>query len=93
VKVDILVFTGGIGQHGWKTRERICRRLENLGIFMDFDLNREIGSREGIVSQAFSPVTVIVVPTNEELQIAIDVYELAFGGQVEFRRRESDVVM
>ncbi len=93
VKVDILVFTGGIGQHGWKTRERICRRLENLGIFMDFDLNREMGSREGIVSQAFSPVTVIVIPTNEELQIAIDVYELAFGGLVEFRRRESDVVV
>lgn len=93
VKLDILVFTGGIGQHGWKMRERICHRLENLGIFMDFKLNKERGPREGIVSEAFSPVTVMVVPTNEELQIAIDVYELAFGGEEEFRRRSSDVMV
>ena len=39
VKVDGLVFTGGIGQHGVKMRERICHRLENLGIFMDYGLN------------------------------------------------------
>jgi acetate kinase len=93
VKLDMLVFTGGIGQNGWKMRERICRRLENVGIFMDFRLNKEKGSREGIVSEAYSPVTVVVVPTNEELQIAIDVYELAFGGDEEFRRRESDVIV
>lgn len=93
IKLDILVFTGGIGQNGWRMRERICRRLENIGIFMDFKLNKEMGSREGIVSEAFSPVTVMVVPTNEELQIAIDVYELAFGGQSGFRRRQSDIVV
>ncbi|NCB40262.1 MAG: acetate kinase [Erysipelotrichia bacterium] len=93
IKLDILVFTGGIGQNGWMMRERICRRLENIGIFMDFKLNKEMGSREGIVSEAFSPVTVMVVPTNEELQIAIDVYELAFGGESDYRRRKSDVVV
>ncbi|MBU1105851.1 MAG: acetate kinase [Candidatus Riflebacteria bacterium] len=93
VKLDILIFTGGIGQHGWRMRERICHRLENLGIFMNFKLNKEKRSREGVVSEAYSPVTVIVVPTNEELQIAIDVYELAFGGDTEFRRRQSDVMV
>lgn len=93
VKLDLLVFTGGIGQHGWKMRERICHRLENLGIFMDFRLNKEKGSREGVVSEAYSPVTVVVVPTNEELQIAIDVYELAFGGDEEYHRRESDLLV
>ncbi|GAB4281651.1 MAG: acetate kinase [Candidatus Rifleibacteriota bacterium] len=93
VKLDLLVFTGGIGQNGWRMRERICHRLENLGIFMDYKLNKERGSREGIVSEAFSPVTVVVVPTNEELQIAIDVYELAFGGEEEYRRRKTDVVV
>ncbi|TVR64786.1 MAG: acetate kinase, partial [Spirochaetaceae bacterium] len=36
VKVDILVFTGGIGQYGTRMRERICNRLENLGIVMDY---------------------------------------------------------
>ncbi|MGM0600119.1 MAG: acetate/propionate family kinase [Candidatus Rifleibacteriota bacterium] len=93
VKLDMLVFTGGIGQNGWRMRERICRRLENLGIFMDYQLNKEKGSSQGIVSKPFSPVTVIVVPTNEELQIAIDVYELAFGGDDEYRRRKSDVIV
>ena len=84
IKVDILVFTGGIGQNGWRMRERICKRLENLGIFLDHKLNKEMGSKEGIVSEAYSPVTVAVIPTNEELQIAIDVYELAFGGESAF---------
>ncbi|MDD3148701.1 MAG: acetate kinase [Candidatus Riflebacteria bacterium] len=93
IKVDALVFTGGIGQNGWRMRERICRRLENIGIFMDFKLNKEMGSKEGIVSEAFSPVTVAVIPTNEELQIAIDVYELAFSGKNEYRRRETDFVV
>lgn len=93
IKVDVLVFTGGIGQNGWRMRERICRRLENIGIFMDFKLNKEMGSKEGIVSEAYSPVTVAVIPTNEELQIAIDVYELAFGKESDYRRRRSDIVV
>jgi len=36
VRIDALVFTGGIGQHGVRMRERICHRLENIGIFMDY---------------------------------------------------------
>ena len=76
VKVDILVFTGGVGENGTRMRERICRRLENLGIVMDYRKNLEVGSSAGIVSMDYSPTTVVVVPTNEELQIAIDTYEL-----------------
>jgi len=76
VKVDILVFTGGIGQYGTRMRERICNRLENLGIVMDERKNLENGPREGIVSREYSPTTIIVEPTNEELQIAIDTYNL-----------------
>jgi acetate kinase len=90
-KADILVFTGGIGQHGVKMRERICHRLENIGMFMDFDLNRRMGSEEGVVSEKYSPVTIMSIPTNEELQIAIDVYDLLFEGDSDFRRRKSDV--
>ncbi len=76
VKVDILVFTGGIGQYGTRMRERICNRLENLGIVMDDRKNLENGPREGIISRDYSPTTIIVEPTNEELQIAIDTYDL-----------------
>ncbi len=75
VKVDILVFTGGIGQYGTRMRERICNRLENLGIVMDFRKNLENGPREGIISKDYSPTTIIVEPTNEELQIAIDTFQ------------------
>ena len=93
VKVDALVLTGGIGQHGVKMRERICHRLENLGIFMDYDLNTSLGSGEGIVSAPFSPIAILVIPTNEELQIAIDTYDLIFGALATYRRRKTDVTL
>jgi len=93
VKVDAVVLTGGIGQHGVKMRERICHRLENLGIFMDYDLNTSLGSGEGIVSAPFSPIAILVIPTNEELQIAIDTYDLIFGAQATYRRRKTDVTL
>jgi acetate kinase len=76
VKVDILVFTGGIGQYGTRMRERICNRLESIGIVMDYRKNLENGPREGIISKEYSPTTIIVEPTNEELQIALDTYRL-----------------
>lgn len=79
VKVDALVFTGGVGQHGVKMRERICHRLENVGIMMDYEANRDDGSGEGAVSQPYSPTAILVIPTNEELQIAMDTYELLFA--------------
>lgn len=79
VKTDILVFTGGIGQHGTRMRERICHRLENLGIFLDYRKNLENGSSPGVISTAYSPTAICVVPTNEELQIAIDAYEILFS--------------
>ncbi|HYW86052.1 MAG TPA: acetate kinase [Spirochaetia bacterium] len=91
VKVDALVFTGGIGQNGVRMRERICHRLENLGIFMDYAVNTALGSGEGVVSTPYSPIAILVIPTNEELQIAIDTYNLIFGAEKVFRRRQSDV--
>jgi len=91
VKVDALVFTGGIGQNGVRMRERICHRLENLGIFMDYAGNVSRGAEEGIVSAPYSPIAILVVPTNEELQIAIDTYGLIFGREVGFRRRQTDI--
>lgn len=75
VKVDALVFTGGVGEHGTRMRERICRQLENLGIVMDYRRNLENGPRRGIISMDYSPTTIVVQPTNEELQIALDTFE------------------
>jgi acetate kinase len=93
VKVDALIFTGGIGQNGVRMRERICHRLENLGIFMDYSLNTARGSAEGAVSAPYSPIAILVVPTNEELQIAIDSYDLIFSAESSYRRRKSDVAL
>jgi acetate kinase len=79
IKVDGLVFTGGVGQNNVKMRERICRNLENLRIFMDYEKNKELGNKEGVVSYEYSPTTILVIPTNEELQIAKDTYSIVFG--------------
>ena len=77
-KVDILVFTGGIGENGWRMRERICHRLENLGIVMDYNKNREMGSKMGIISEPYSHTAIAIIPTNEELQIAKDAFALSY---------------
>jgi acetate kinase len=76
VTVDALVFTGGIGQHGWRMRERICHNLEHMGIVMDYELNKRVGNKEGVVSPRYSQTAILVIPTNEELQIAMDVFDL-----------------
>jgi len=85
VRVDILVFTGGIGQYGTRMRERICNRLENIGIVMDYRKNLENGPRQGLISMDYSPVAIVVVPTNEELQIAIDTYSLIMASGASHR--------
>lgn len=79
VKVDALIFTGGIGENDTRMREMICRRLQNIGIVMDDEKNKANGANAGIVSKDYSPVTIMVIPTNEELQIALDTYELMQG--------------
>lgn len=76
IKVDGIVFTGGIGQFGVNMRERICKRLENIGIHIDKELNKQVGTNPGIISKPYSPISILVIPTNEELQIAIDAFEL-----------------
>ncbi len=78
VKVDILVFTGGVGQYGVKMRERICKRMQNIGVHIDIEKNRKVGGKPGVISEPYSPVTIVVMPTNEELQIATDAYGLIF---------------
>jgi acetate kinase len=68
--VDILIFTGGIGENGWEIRENICKDLEFLGIEFDKDKNKEAQGKDTVISMDNSRVTVIIVPTNEEFVIA-----------------------
>jgi acetate kinase len=68
-RVDALVLTGGIGEHSPLVRARLANRLGLLGIELDPQANAE-GGPERFVSAATSRTAMIVVPTNEELEIA-----------------------
>jgi acetate kinase len=73
--VDALVFTGGIGQHSALIRHRACQRLEFLGARLDEERNRnaevEIGGRQvAEISLAHSRVRMLVVATDEQLELA-----------------------
>jgi acetate kinase len=68
--VDIVVFTGGVGENGWESRENICSELEFMGIEFDREKNKGARGKEIILSRPGSKVIVIVVPTNEEFVIA-----------------------
>ena len=70
--VDVLVFTGGIAENSAITRSGICEGLEFLGIEIDEALNERVRGQEQVISTKGSRVKIIVVPTNEELMIAID---------------------
>ncbi len=93
VKVDALIFTGGIGENSVTMRHKICEYLENIGIVMDYDKNREIGSNPGIVSKNYSRTAICVIPTNEELQIAVDTYQLIYGVNFVDRRKTVEVIL
>jgi acetate kinase len=74
--VDIVVFTGGIGENGDDTRAEICRDFEFLGLELDASKNKGLRSKAAVISKDGSKVKVVVMPTNEELAIAIDTYNL-----------------
>ncbi len=67
--LDILAFTGGIGENGIRIRQSVCRGLEYLGIRIDPDRN-QVRGRDTVISAAGSQVSVLVILANEELVIA-----------------------
>ena len=71
--IDILVFSGGVGQNAPYIREKVCRGLEYMGIELDEYKNE---NTSGIISKDSSKVKVIVVNANEEKVIAQDTYEI-----------------
>ena len=74
--VDILVFTGGVGENQWSARAAICKDMEYMGLLFDEEKNKNERGREIILSKPESKVTVMVVPTNEEYMIAYDTQEI-----------------
>lgn len=70
--VDIIVFTGGVGENQQGAREAVCEGLEFMGIKIDKEINAKIRGAEAIISTPDSKVKVVVIPTDEELMIASD---------------------
>ncbi len=75
--LNTLVFTAGIGENSPLIRAMICNKLEFLGIELDEKMNNEALDKEQFISAASSKVKVLVIPTNEELMIALDTLALA----------------
>ena len=73
--VDAIVFTAGLGENGIAMRDIICNDLGNLGIKLDLVKNKVRG-KETIISRDDSKVKVLLIPTNEELMIARDTYNI-----------------
>jgi acetate kinase len=74
--VDILVFTGGVGENQWVKRAEVCKNMEYMGLLFDEEKNKNVRGREIVLSKPDSKVTVMVVPTDEEYMIASDTREI-----------------
>ncbi len=74
--VDLIVFTGGVGENSCEMRESVCSGLEFMGVKFDSEANRGARGVDKLLSAADSKVKIAVVATNEELMIATDTYNL-----------------
>ena len=81
--VDVIVFTGGVGENQQVLRKRVCDHLSYLGVKIDDDVNFSSRGEEKLISAADSKVKVVVIPTDEELMIARDTEAIVNGRQPE----------
>ncbi len=79
--VDGIIFTAGIGENSPEIRQMVCSGLEFAGVILDQEANRTIKG-EGFISSPYSPVKVMVIPTNEEMIMATDAYQLYLNAPV-----------
>ena len=79
-KVDAIIFTAGVGENGIEARKNIINHLNPIGIYLDEEMNSKIAGfkdlQEGKISSEDSKVDVLVVPTDEEIMIVRDTFNL-----------------
>ena len=75
---DAIVFTAGLGENGITMRKAICEDMENLGIEL-CDERNNVRGKDTVISKDSSKVKILLIPTNEELMIAKDTYEIVTG--------------
>jgi acetate kinase len=78
-RAHAIVFTAGIGENCPELRRRACAGLEPLGIVLDQERNDNAVGKEAVISADGSPIAVLVIPTDEELQIAIETFAVVQG--------------
>ncbi len=74
--VDAIIFTAGVGENDKAIRSMVCEGLEYMGVKLDAAAN-DVRGKETIISASDSKAKVLLIPTNEELMIAIDTASLA----------------
>ena len=79
--VDLIIFTGGIGENDYMVREGVCKNMEFMGIEFDSDKNDRMKGKDEILSKPNSKVKVMTVCTNEELVIAMDTLDIIYEKQ------------
>jgi len=77
--VDALIFTAGIGEHSHVMRHLICAELNYLGVQLDQDKNKNYHKGIQEIQSAHSKVKILIIPTDEEIEIAQQAYQLVFG--------------
>ena len=74
--VDIIIFAGGVGENQQDCREAALEGLEFLGVELDKEVNAKMRGEEAVLSTPNSKVKVLLIPTDEEMMIASDTYEI-----------------
>ena len=77
--LDVIVFTGGVGENQTGVRENVCKPLKFMGVEIDTEINDRTRGTETLLSTPESNVKVVVIPTDEELMIARDTEAIVNG--------------
>jgi acetate kinase len=77
--VDVIAFAGGVGENQGNMREACLKGLEFLGVELNKELNAKMRGEECVLSTPESKVKLLLIPTDEELMIASDTYEIVKG--------------
>lgn len=75
--VDAIIFTAGVGENSSLIREKVLDSLEFMGVYLDKKTNDSTHGVEATISHSYSPVKVLVIPTDEEVMIAREVMRLS----------------
>ena len=77
---DLIIFSAGIGENESRTRRDVCKLIgPALGVEIDEALNSTIHGKEALISTPNSKIKVVVIPTDEEVMIARDAYNMTIG--------------